>query len=232
VRPEGSITRATYGLLNLTHRESHENPRPLEPGRRYRVCVRMSEVAQHFPAGHRIRLSVSTVYWPLAWPPPEPVRMTVLTRNAVLRLPVRQAGDAEKQAQPLQPPEAAHPIDVHTLLPENHQWTVTRDLANGDSILHVLKDDGRIYIPEIDLELEDYTSEKYRVRNEDPDSLRGETVTHKRFKRGSWDVSIRTRTVLTATPDEFVIRADLDAFEGEYRVFCRTWNRRIPRDLV
>src|SRR4029453_6957415 len=37
VAPDGASLRVTYGLLNLTHRESHESPTPLQPRQRYRV---------------------------------------------------------------------------------------------------------------------------------------------------------------------------------------------------
>ena len=40
-RRDGAATQITCGLLNLTHRESHEHPQALEPGRRYRVRVQM-----------------------------------------------------------------------------------------------------------------------------------------------------------------------------------------------
>ncbi|MFU8832999.1 MAG: CocE/NonD family hydrolase, partial [Wenzhouxiangella sp.] len=55
MRPDHQVTRVTYGLLNLSHRDGSENPEPLEPGRRYRVRVPMNYVARRFPAGHRIR---------------------------------------------------------------------------------------------------------------------------------------------------------------------------------
>ena len=77
VAPDGAATRVSYGLLNLTHRESHEHPTALEPGRRYRVRLQLNDVAQAFPAGHRIRLALSTAYWPIAWPAPEPVTLTL-----------------------------------------------------------------------------------------------------------------------------------------------------------
>ena len=32
VRPDGSIARMSYGMLNLTHHQSHEHPTPLDPG--------------------------------------------------------------------------------------------------------------------------------------------------------------------------------------------------------
>ncbi|WP_170931983.1 hypothetical protein [Brachybacterium massiliense] len=48
---------------------------------------------------------------------------------------------------------------------------------------------------------------------------------------------ISTRTILTSTRDEFIIDAQLDAFEldserGDPRVYSRNWERRIPRDLA
>lgn len=55
VLPDGKATRVTYGLLNLAHRDSHEHPERLEPGKRYAVQVRMNDVAQSFPPGHRLR---------------------------------------------------------------------------------------------------------------------------------------------------------------------------------
>jgi len=89
VAPDGRATRVTYGMLNLTHRDSHGAPEPLEPGEHYPIELTLNCVAQNFPAGHRIRLSLSTSYWPLAWPPPEPVRLSVHTGKSTLELPER-----------------------------------------------------------------------------------------------------------------------------------------------
>ncbi len=230
VRPDGSITRVTYGLLNLTHRDSHEEPSPLEPGKRYRVRVRMNDVAQRFPAGHSIRLAVSSVYWPLAWPAPELVQLTVHPRTSTLRLPVRAPRPEDDTLRPFEAPESARPAETVQVTPPDQGWQVTHDLANGRDELQVLKDGGRVYHPEIDLAHEDAVVERYSAVDNDLASLKGETITHKLFERGEWRVSIRTRTVLTSTKTELVIHADLDAYEGDQRVFCHSWDRRVPRD--
>jgi uncharacterized protein len=60
VDPQGRSTRVTYGVLNLTHRDSHSDPTPLEPGQTYTVTLQLNEVAQQFPVGHRIRLGCPT----------------------------------------------------------------------------------------------------------------------------------------------------------------------------
>jgi putative CocE/NonD family hydrolase len=60
VAPDGRATRVTYGLLNLTHRDRDDRPEPAEPGAFQRVRVQLNGVAQAFPPGHRIRLSLSS----------------------------------------------------------------------------------------------------------------------------------------------------------------------------
>ena len=39
-------------------------------------------------------------------------------------------------------------------------------------------------------------------------------------------------TVLTSTPTDFRLHAQLDAYEHDERVFAHTWRLTIPRDLV
>ena len=48
--------------------------------------------------------------------------------------------------------------------------------------------------------------------------------------RGDWQVRTEANTVMTGTREDFLVSATLDAYEGETRVFSRSWSRRIPRD--
>jgi hypothetical protein len=75
-------------------------------------------------------------------------------------------------------------------------------------------------------------TERYDNRPDDPLSARAEVASAVRMRRGDWRVEARTRTVLTATREEFRVQAVLDAFEGEARVFSGSWNTAVPRDLV
>jgi uncharacterized protein len=45
-------------------------------------------------------------------------------------------------------------------------------------------------------------------------------------------VRVETRTRMRATREDFLIDAELDAYESERRVFSRNWRASIPRDLV
>ena len=232
VAPDDKATRVTYGLLNLTHRDSNEHPTPLEPGVPYRVQVQLNDIGAVFPAGHRLRIAISTSYWPLAWPPPEPVRLTVATGASTVTLPVRPPQDSDAHLRPYHPPEGARPIDTRVIEPSHHTWRVIRDLATDESTLEVVKDEGTIHIDEIDLDLTDQTWEWYRSTGSDFSSLEGETRSVRGFARGDWSVYTVTTTMLTADANEFRVRATLDAYEDDTRIFSRNWDHRTPRDLL
>lgn len=233
VAPDGGATRVTYGLLNLTHRDSHECPEPLTPRQRYRVTVQCNGVAQAFPPGHRVRLSISTSYWPLAWPPPEPVRMTVFLGESKLMLPVRPMLDGDEVAvRPFEEPEGAPPIPTTQTQPGRQRWTVSRDLVDYESALHVIKDLGVVRFDDIDLQVGRCADERYTCVGDDFASVRGEIEWVMKFSRDDWYVETVTRTILTCTETDFDLHAQLDAYEGEKRVFSRNWHRTVPRDHV
>ena len=234
VAPDGKATRITYGLLNLCHRNSHEFPEKLVPGKKENIKVELNDIAQKFPAGHRIRVSISTSYWPLAWPSPEPVCLTVTPAKSSLTLPIRPPrADESEEMEDFEPSVAAPEPEKTILAPSDHNWIITRDLARDESTLHVYNDEGRYRINEINLEITKTTHEWYRFRNDDFESVNGEVSSVRRLKRDDkWDVRTETRTLLTCTREEFQIHATLDAYENDRRVFTKTWDRKIPRMYI
>lgn len=237
VAPNGEATRVTYGLLNLTHRDGSEEPQPLEPGERYRVRVGLNGIAHSFPAGNRLRLSLSTSYWPLVWPSPERATVTVHTGTSRLVVPVRPRRPEDDALRPFGEPEGAPELEVTHLEPGEHHWRVTRDLVTDVSTLEVVNDQGAFRIDETGTMVRRATNEWYSFRWNEVNSVRGETRTVRRLERDDWRVEVKTRTVLTSTPDDFVVTAQLDAYEldeqrGNPRVFSQSWERAIPRDLV
>ena len=50
--------------------------------------------------------------------------------------------------------------------------------------------------------------------------------------RGDWRTRVETKSAMTADAERFLVTNSLDAYEGEARVFARTWHFSVPRDLV
>ena len=130
VKPDGSVSRATYGILNLTHRNGHNRVSSLQPGRRYQVDLQLNDTAYAFQPGHRIRVAVSTTYWPMIWPSPEPVELTLHTGTSTLALPVRPTTGGPK-LKPFAEPEEAAPMPATTISAAPSSNTVTRDVLTG-----------------------------------------------------------------------------------------------------
>jgi putative CocE/NonD family hydrolase len=230
VHPDGASTRVTWGVLNLTHRDSHAEPTPLAPGQAYRVHLQLNDIAHAFPPGHRIRVALSTNYFPLIWPSPE--RATLTLGAGTLTLPVRPRNLADAELRPDVPPESAPPERRTRLRPPAYERTVTRDHIAGDTIFATLDDEGRVRIDAIDLEIGSIHREVFRIHDDDPLSCRMETNWTKEMGRGDFQTRTATRIVMTATKEDFVLHAECDAHEGEKRVFARNWDRTIQRDCV
>src|SRR5262249_31258733 len=88
VQPDGRVTRVSYQVLNLTHRNGHETPEMLEPGATYDIAVKLCDCGHKFRKGHKVRVAIATAYWPMVWPAPYAATITLSTGESRLILPV------------------------------------------------------------------------------------------------------------------------------------------------
>jgi hypothetical protein len=116
--------------------------------------------------------------------------------------------------------------------PPTQTWRVIRDLGTDRSTLEVVDDRGAYRLDDVDLTVRTEALECYSYVADDFASARGETHWVRAFSRGQWSVRMVTRTVLTADADAFRLRAELDAYEGDTRIFANNWDLAIPRQLV
>jgi predicted acyl esterase len=126
-------------------------PDPLIVG----VTLALNEAGYRFGTGHRVRVAISTCYWPIVWPAPKPGRLSIVPGS------------------------------------------------------------------------------RYRIHPADPSTARAEAEYEliRRHVRG-WETTIRTRSAIGCTAEYYLLEADLEAFEGEERIFSRSWSERIPRDFT
>ncbi|MEM7678669.1 MAG: CocE/NonD family hydrolase, partial [Myxococcota bacterium] len=227
----GASTRVTYGLLNLTHRSDHEHPLPMPSGNKVPVKIQLNDIAHVFSAGHRIRLAVSTAYWPIAWPPPKPVLVRLHLGRSILKLPVRAAVEDPPVSFP--PPEIAHSTIATPLRALPFQRTVERDLTS-DEVVYTLQTsefDGHATgrLPDIDMVLGHQIQKRHRICPTDPLSARSEMTQWASLERGDWRIRIECRTEVRSEPDTLHFTAELIAKEQGEIVRRLVWDEHIPR---
>lgn len=230
VWPSGEVSRITYHLQNLCMRDSRENPMPLEPGKQYRMKIKLDDIAWRVPKGHRLRVAISTSYFPMMWPAPEPVTLTVYAGKSQLHLPLRKevAGQA-----PLSWPgaEAAPAAEMTELrAPWNKRETVT-DEATGEMRTEIVDDFGEYEIHPHGLITSGAGRESYSILPDDPLSAKMETHWTEERRRGTWHTRTETRGRMTATRTHWVIWGKIEAFEGKKKVFEKEFDKQIPRLL-
>lgn len=229
VAPDGASTRVTYGVFNLTHINGSDKPVKLVPGRRYTVRVPFADAGYSFAKGHRIRVAVSTTYWPLIWPSPEPVTLTLHAGRSALELPLRPARREDAKIK-FKPVEAAEPFRRTALSPAGRNRVVRTDMGKNETMVEVTDESGRNRYEDIDLVAEARSTERYRIVEGDPLSCTAEVAWTWLFERGDWKIRTEARTLVACDKHDFAATARLEGYEGEQRVFERDFEERIRRN--
>jgi uncharacterized protein len=231
VLPGGASALVTRGLLNLTHRDSHEQPELLEPGRRYRIRVELDSIAYAVPAGHRLRVAVSSTYWPWAWPSPEPVTLTL--HGGTLELPVRPPRPGDAKLPEFAEPEHTPPLEKEQQEASPEGRTLRRDYATGRLEQRFDYDvGGTVRFVTIDLVSEDSNTSAYSITEDDPLSAEVTFRAVSGIARGDWSGRAEVESSMRADAEAFDVSTELTAFESDSEVFRRRWEHRFPRDHV
>jgi putative CocE/NonD family hydrolase len=229
VKPTGESTRVTFQVLNLTHRDSHEEPTPLVPGKRYRIRIPLRDHAYAFKPAHRLRVAISTTYWPLIWPSPEAVTLTVYSGRSELELPVRPARAADAALVDLGSESDYLASGVTRPFSEpSNRGEPTRKIYKWDNRtrkLTIRSRSGEVVGTR-------GPSETLEIRDNDPLSAKLEHRNSTGLKREEGDIDIETVLRFSVTHEELQLLGEVRAVEAGKEVFLRQWDRRIPRQLV
>ena len=227
VHPDGASTRITYGVLNLTHRNSAATPTPMVPGQEVELALTLDHIGYTVPAGHRLRVAISTAYWPLIWPAPAPATLHITKGRIDLPGPT---GDIACPA--FAPPDAAEPWQTETLREEAHSRVSQTDLVTGITSLLIEDDFGKVRDLEHGLIHGSVARERWDIHPDDPLSARGSCHWTDEMQRG--DIVLRTeaRCEMWSDATHFYLRADIEAYENDERVFERSLEDQIPRNRI
>jgi uncharacterized protein len=232
VAPDGTSALVTRGVLNLCHRHGHDRPEPLVPREVVDVELPLKAIGYSVPPGHRLRLALSTSYWPWVWPSPEAVEVTVACdAGSRLELPVRPPRPADAELEPFDEPEISAPLPIEWLAERNPRWEIARDAVSGwHTIVMSRALSGSKRYPN-GIEYRDRDPVRFAIREGDPLSATVECERTIRIGRGDeWQTRIEMRARMSADREEFHVSATLEVFEGDHLVRSRAHSSRFPRD--
>ncbi|MFJ7968420.1 CocE/NonD family hydrolase [Streptomyces sp. NPDC096324] len=233
VAPDGASTLVTRGVLNLSARRGPDQAVPWRPSATEHVVLDLNAIGYAFPPGHRIRLGVSSAYWPWIWPQPgSEAGFTLEPVGSVLELPVR-ATESDPSIT-FGEPEEAEPLGVTvsaTLDEPRPRRLVLRDVAAETWSLEVDPGRGGTRMFPDGLECTEEARETYTIDAADPLSARAHAVWSIRLHRPDlpWDARVETVSAIACDAEDFITTDELVCRNGDEVVFHRTWEKRIPR---
>ena len=227
VHPDGMSHRVALGMLNLSHRGGNESPEPMEPGRGETIDFLLDDTGYRFVAGHRIRLAISTAYFPMVLPSPAGTRATIVVGDeSYLELPTPT--DLIDIDMP-EPPEGLLPV-YDQLTPGSSLRDVSRSDDGATVTTSIYSDTGELVHPTNGMIWREVHVSVASITSGDSLSFEcREELTVVR-RRAGIETSAIARGRLTATADEWRIEATLTACENDSVVFDQAWNKHIPRD--
>ena len=238
VWPDGSSTLIARGVLNLCHHAGHDAPQALTPGEPVAARIAMKSTAYAVPAGHRLRLALSTSYWPWLWPSPQRATITVSTgesSGSALVVPVRTPQPADDRLPAFGPAQQAQPLAVQWIREPAPTQTMSADPARGIVEHLVRRDFGGARRHPNGLEYGDHDPVTLTIDERDP--LSAKVTVSRSIDQGrrddppgvGWRTRIELRSAMTADATDYLMTTTIDAYEEETRVHSNTFTSRVPR---
>jgi uncharacterized protein len=228
VAPDGSSVRICHGMLNLRHRDSMESPSAVPVGQAFEVTLTLDQMAYKPAVGHRLRLALSTTYWPFLWPSAEAATLTLL--NGSLDLPIHAGVVGDEWVPPVA--EGATPWAHRVLRKPHAARRVERDLITGNVALVVEDDTGLVENLSHGLITGERMAERWSIRPDDPLSAEAFFEFNQSLARGNWSVRTNGWARMTGNKEALIMTAHLEAWDGETRVFVRDWQQEVARANV
>ena len=230
VAPDGtSKWIADEGLLT-SHRDSHAEPEPIEPGEVYELRIALKYYAYVFPKGHRIRVDVASADFQNAWP---------VAQNAVNKIHHggRYPSHVIFPITPVQNPKLPPPDFKPSPRPapkledlNDVEHEITRDLVNDTITVHLAAkssgktDDGR-------RQTQRHVSSHYTVSKANPAdaSMRAGCTLTLDGPEGEIKVESSETLVSDVTSFRFLTQVEVTV-QGKTH-FNKSWRVSVPRRL-
>ena len=231
VAPDGGAALICKGVLNLTHRGSHNAPSPVTPGQIYEIQLELDATCWRFEAGHCIRVSLAGADFPNTWPSPKPHTGEFHfggQHPARMQLPLLGGAASEQPAPSFQPPASFTPLV--TGFSDRQVFRTTRDNISG-SVSVTVGTSGRTRVSDT-VELTTFSEGVATVFEDDPAHA---TITGAQHNTLHWPqrvIDTIARAQIESTETTFNVNIQLEITMNGSQFHQRRWLLSIPRNLL
>ncbi len=229
VCPTGEVARVAFGVRNLALNEDGSVPDRSERDGKKIASIIMNNTAYRFEAGHRIRLAVSLSYWPMIWPSPEAVNLSLLTGESTITLPVRPLDSKDDSilfSEPSVPPGS--PTTTVVSAPALSRMSEL-DPADNTADIGWKQDLVCVRHETIGLEFGYETQGSHTIDLNDPVTACSRFDHLMRFRRDGLQITVRSSAHLASSVEEYRMCGTVRVEENGSVIFERHWKPHSKR---
>ena len=214
IAPDGTSSRITWAIRNLSLNDNLDSPKSQLPAGRRTIRVRFPTAAYRITTGHKLRLAISQSYWPMVWTAQTTGKVTI--KGGCLTLPVPKSA-LESLAISLPASED---------LPKVKSYAVTNNARIKRYPVKVEKGELRsgwhqpytsVHYNEIDTTFGYETRAEFSIREEDQASAKSTYEHSMTFERLDGIATVTCMVQLSSDDSFYHVKAN----------FTATWNGRI-----
>lgn len=229
VPPSGPVSRVTYGVRNLALDEDGRNPSGLAAGRVEPFVIALPNTAYRFEKGHRVRLALSSSYWPIVWPSPKAARLVLNLTGARLILPKLPAGSASAPASLAEPAGGTPRPSFVPITDPALERRAKHDPASGLRYVAWHQPFKSVAFPKINLVFGFETQAAHKIDEQEPNSASSRFQHRLQFQRQEWNIEIDSLAEVTSTETEYKLSGRIEVRENGKLIFQRQWQPTVPR---
>jgi len=186
-------------------------------------------MAYVIPKGHKLRVAVSTAYWPLIWPNPEQATLTFNTQKCAVILPLNQHPTISENI-----PEYHKPVTFNgkELAASESKRVVHKDYKTGITTLETREDFGRQFYESAQSDIQFIMDQQQSVHHRDPLSAKNDIKVKVDMGRENWRTTIKGHYVMTCDKDNYYLQVQWRAYQDQTLIFSKDFNDTIKRNFT
>ena len=229
--PDASSDLITWGVLNVTHRESHTEPQPLIPGKQVKLNIQLDTTSWIFKLGHRLKLVFSGSDFPNIWPSPSTAENTIWWGEgyeSYLLLPV--VPESDPKTAPIFG-DIEMPMDRYTSKSSPIKSRLIHNQLEDLTTLEFSKgEEGGI--PEDGVKVVFNEDSAFTVSNKNPSNAELRSIQDMQVIKENSKARALTKARLESNDEDFLISYDLTVSVDDVEKFKQKWSRSYRRKLV
>ena len=231
VHPNGDVRRISYTPINMNHDENHEDVFPLSNNEIRNFTIMLDMIGERIHKGAKIRLSVSSAYFPMFWPNPEHTTIRVHTKGSSLTLPI--LNDADEFINDFSQNEGGKPLAKTDLKNGVYKRDISFDAKTGAITTTLTDFSGVSRFDAHGLEMEMNNTDRMSIHPTNPSCAMLESTFTSTWSRGdAWKCKSFSKQVLTCDKENFYLDVQIKVWEGKTEIFADSYKTTITRNGI